>query len=168
MNKKDRKAYSGKFHLPIWEKLQEIKEVKGLSSDMSTIEYAIISTHERAFPAYVKNTVPKKALSPEDRARRTLDREDEIRLARRSEMYKDGEVIAEQLNGEIIEHAGGNKTCVYNTYDLSTPTYVTVGEAEVPLDQLNQSHIDSQYRTDLEGYDILRLQETIKSILKKQ
>lgn len=166
--KTERHPFSGKFSMQIWDKLKEIKEDKGFSSDMSTLEYAIISTHEKAFPAYVKNTIPKKRLTPEDQARRTLSREEEARFARRSEMYKDGEVIAEQLNGEVIEHAGGNKTCVYEVYDLSTPAYVTVGEAEVPLDELNQSHIDSQYKTDLSGYDTLQLRETIKSILKKQ
>jgi len=108
------------------EMIEEIKVSKGYPSVAAVVQQAVIEMHGNVFKDYV---VAKKI-----RAEQPLTKE--IRKTNQTDKAKG---LCDALGGTTVEK-NGSLYCIYHTYERKNRY-----EQEVPLDTLNQSHVDRQY-----------------------
>lgn len=170
--KAPRHTYKGAFLETIWSKLQDIKEELGLFTDMQALEHSIITAHDKICGSYktiLRKRAPRESVDPMASATARVEREKVEKEMKRKAQNEEAMLICEALEGNLIDHGNGYLSCKFNTYDLATPNYVSVGELEVPLDQLASHHVTGQYRTDLPSFNKnqadlkLKIQEVLET-----
>lgn len=168
--KRETRKFVGLFNIPIWDKLQAIKDETGLSYDISVIEHCILATYDARNKPYIQ-AIRNRALNiretdPGKKAQRYMDEQSARKDLLKQETVDKGFEIAKGLDGKVIEHGNGFYSCEYQTYDLATPHYVSVGKLTIPFDQLDENNIINQYKTSLPN--IGDIKQTVKRVLEQQ
>jgi hypothetical protein len=119
------------------EMIEEIMASKGYPSIASVVQQAVIEMHGNVFKDYV---VAKKIRSEVPHA-------SEIKKTNDTDKMKG---LCDKLGGKTVEK-NGSLYCLYFTYNRKNRY-----QQEVPLDTLNQSHIDKQYFPSKEEIKVLQ------------
>ncbi len=118
------------------EMVDEIREEKGYMSFSSVVHQAIVDMHKSLFPAYA---YPRKDNSPEAKIKRKREEKE----AKEADALQEKEHICRELDGEIVEQAGGGKVCKYFTY-YHTKKYPQT----VPMEMVSVDLVKTQYEPD--------------------
>lgn len=130
------------------EMVEELREMKGYTSDSAVFIAGVIELHTKVFPNYMRNVRPTS--SPED----TLDQAGAVKKVKLDRERKKLLGLVEQLGGKV-EAIAGNEVCVYYTY-TGKKRY----EQKVPLHMVSPDLIKTQYQPSKEA--VLKLREAGK------
>lgn len=135
----------------IVDKIQQIKENRGANTATAIVIQAIDEYHKKTFKDYVIARMPTMPKTPEDKAE-TQMRITEIKREKREAKQME---IVEKLEGTIIDDGAGNKYCHWYIYDKNTRY-----QQQLPLEQLTDDLIDSQYHPSRAEVEKRRLNGT--------
>lgn len=135
------------FNKEIQGMIERFVNEKGYDTTSEVVKQAVRYLYAKEFPAYVdaKREIPKTMedkVDYEDKKKAFKEKKEEERLVK----------ICSALGGEMKVNEGGNKVCIYFTYDRKNRY-----EQELPLSFLTDDLLASQYSPSKE--DVERRQQ---------
>jgi len=124
------------------EMIEEIMASKGYPSLASVVQQAVIEMHGNVFKDYV---MAKKM-------RAEVPSSSEIKKTNDTEKMKG---LCDKLGGQCVEK-NGSLYCLYFTYNRKNRY-----QQEVPIDTLNQTHVDKQYFPSKKDVEALQKEGTV-------
>lgn len=130
----------------IVEKIDRIKE-HGYPTVSAVITQAIIEFYNTLYPPYRSSgaTGGSSLMSPDDRAKRTVDKREAEKKYREEMAEKEQIDLCTAMEGVIVERPDGAKLCKFYKYSRATAY-----EQEIDISALNDEVVRTQYSPDKE------------------
>lgn len=147
--KKQSRTYAVRLSPDVDEAIEAVMEHTNIQDVANTIRYCISFTKSKLIPEYIatKKMAPKRVIydNPIDKVEAELVRKKEKAQAEHALKVREGMKICGLLDGEIVNQESGHTACKFALYE-KVGTRVIQGSRTIPIDDLHQSHIDSQYK----------------------
>jgi len=146
--KKKHRIYAIRLTEDVEESINTVMEHTNIQDIANTIRYCISFTKSKLIPEYIATKKTTKRVvydNPMDRVEAQLAKKKEEAEAKRALSIKRGMEICELLDGEIVTQEGGFTACKYTTYD-KVGSRVLTGSRTVPIEDLNDGHIEAQFK----------------------
>lgn len=127
--------------------IERIKELTGLGNTSDIIRQALRVYHADLEPMYLRKTPSKRPTyeNPEDRVKAQIEKKRIEDATKRAIITEAGIGICNALDGVLVEQEGGNLACTFKLYE-KVGKRVLIGERTVPVDNLHENLIDTQYK----------------------
>jgi Arc/MetJ-type ribon-helix-helix transcriptional regulator len=140
---KEWKRISIIFNKEILAMVERFIKEKGYDTTSEVVKQAVRYLYAKEFPAYIeaRKEIPKTLedrVDYEDRKKALKEKKEEDRMV----------AICDALGGKVSTNEGGNKVCIYYTYDKKNRY-----EQELPLSFLTDDLITSQYSPSKEDVE---------------
>lgn len=146
--KQETKRIAVNVSMQMLDKIEQLQEHLGYRTVTAVLEHCINTTYKKELDNYVqvsKQRQPRANLTPEERAKNSAIKYSEREDARNKIRHEEGVAICDALDGEISED-GGHTYCTWNVYQKETPREVSVASFTKSLLDLDESHVENQYR----------------------
>jgi len=147
--KTERKQHQFGIPMPIWDKLEDIKDHLGVASMNDAFQYCVIQTYKKEIDNYMVAIKTRGArptsMDPVERAQAKVIGAEAEKEAKKKIIHEQGLKLCALLDGQVIE-TNGLFSCAFDTYEVVNPNYAIKGALTVPFEQLNENHVVNQVR----------------------